>query len=417
MDNSAKLIIATQLYPPDTSTTAVYLAKIANALAMDNQVVVVSATPNLTSGRANPPSNPAIIEIRNWNPNKSALVRRAAAICLLAGRMFFSVFKQARSKDLVFCVTTPFTLPYTVLLAAKLRGAAALLLIYDLYPEALEAAGLTESTSFAARLIRFANTLLFRRLDAIVVIGRDVLPLIQRYPGVERDKLQFIPNWPLIPIGYRPIVPSSRFRAPDPARFVIGLSGNLGFTHSPATVFQAAKLLKAEKDIHFILSGWGVGWNELNDLFASERLENVTILSPVSHDELIEFLSAADLWVIPYRRNTAGVSIPSRLYNILAVGRPVIIAAEANSEGALVLGEEAMGWIVPPENPVELAHAIREAAKDRQATTKKGIRAAAVAQKYREEAALARYRQVVSDVKQEKMGCKNRLIDLKGSWP
>ncbi|MEH2499508.1 colanic acid biosynthesis glycosyl transferase WcaI [Bradyrhizobium sp. AZCC 1678] len=408
MDNSARLILATQFYPPDTSTTAVYLGKIADTLAVDSQVVVVSATPNSDFLSADPRSNPTLIEIRNWNPPKSAIVQRAAAVCLLAARMFFSVLKRATSSDIVFCITTPFTLPYTVLLAAKLRGAATLLLIHDLYPEALEAAGLIQSKSFAARLIRFANTLLFRSLDAIVVIGRDVPPLILKYPGVKPDKLHIIPNWPLIPIGYREIDPSSRFRAPDASKFIVGLSGNLGFTHSPATVVEAARLLQSEDDIHFMLSGWGVGWKELNDLFARERLANVTILSPVPEDELVEFLSAADLWVIPYRRNIAGVSIPSRLYNLLAVGRPVVVASETNSEGALVLGEEAIGWVVPPEDPVELARAIREAARDRQATTEKGKRAASVASKYRAEAALALYRSVVNDVRQARMGRRDR---------
>lgn len=404
MHNPARLILATQFYPPDTSTTAVYLGQIAETLATDNEVVVISATPSRDSPDADPRSNPTIIEIGNWNPRKSALVQRAAAACLLAVRMFFSVLRRARSSDVVFCVTSPFTLPYTVLLAAKLRGAATLLLIYDLYPEALEAAGLTHSRSFAARLIRFANTLLFRSLDAIVVIGRDVPPLLLKYDGVKPDKLHIIPNWPLIPIGYREIDPSSRFRAPDAFKFFVGLSGNLGFTHSPATVFEAARLLESENDIHFILSGWGVGWRELNDRFAQQKLGNVTILPPVPEDELTEFLSAVDLWVIPYRRNIAGVSIPSRLYNLLAVGRPVIVASEKNSEGALVLDEEAIGWVVPPEDPVELARAIREAARDRQATTEKGIRAADIAHKYRAEAALALYRGVVDGVRPARMG-------------
>jgi colanic acid biosynthesis glycosyl transferase WcaI len=403
MHNSPRLILATQFYPPDTSTTAVYLGMIAETLSADNQVVVVSATPNPDSLSADPRSNPVVVEIRNWNPRKSALVQRAAAVCLLAARMFFSILRRATSSDVVVCITSPFTLPYTVLLAAKLRGAMTLLLIHDLYPEALEAAGLIHAKSFAARLIRFANTLLFRSLDAIIVIGRDVPALILKYPGVKPDRLHIIPNWPLIPIGYREIQPSSRFRAPDASKFIVGLSGNLGFTHSPATVFEAARLLQSERDIHFILSGWGVGWKELNDLFAREKLTNITILSPVPEDELIEFLSAADLWVIPYRRNVAGVSIPSRLYNLLAVGRPVVVASEANSEGALVLGETDIGWVVPPEDAVELARAIQEAARDRQATTERGMRAASVAHKYRAEAALALYRRVVNDVRQARI--------------
>jgi len=149
-----------------------------------------------------------------------------------------------------------------------------------------------------------------------------------------------------------------------------------------------------------MLSGWGVGWATLNELYAKDRLENVTIMKPVAEDELVEFLSAADLWVIPYRRHVAGVSIPSRLYNILAIGRPIVVASEANSEGALVLGEEAIGWVVSPENPAELVRAIREAADDRQTTMDKGIRAADIAEKYREDVALARYRQVMNEVSQ-----------------
>jgi hypothetical protein len=178
MATSAKLIIAAQFYPPDTTTTAVYVGRIAESLARDRQVVVISATPgSRTIGQT---GKPEVVEIKNWNPRKSAIVQRAAAICLLAAQMFVSILRRARSDDIVFCVTTPFTLPYTVLLAARLRGAKTMLLIYDLYPEALEAAGMVRPNSLAVRLIRFANTLLFRRLDAIVVIGRDVPPLIER---------------------------------------------------------------------------------------------------------------------------------------------------------------------------------------------------------------------------------------------
>lgn len=399
MKNSGKLILATQFYPPDATTTAIYLAKIAGILATDHQVAVISATPSSGTQQGTLCPNPAVTEIKCWSPPKTALVRRAAAICLLAARMFASVLKRARSRDIVFCVTSPFTLPYTVLLAAKLRRAATVLLIYDLYPEALEAAGLIGSSSLTGRLIRFANALMFRRLDTIIVIGRDVRPLILKYPGIDRGKVQFIPNWPLIPIGYRPIDRSSRFRAAKPHAFIVGLCGNLGFTHSPKTIFDAARLLQRRSDIQFVLSGWGRGWDELCGLFANERLSNITILTPVPEDEIIAFLSAADLWVIPYRRNICGVSIPSRLYNILAVGRPVIIAAEPNSEGALVLREEDIGWVVPPENPADLAVAILEASKDPQATIQRGVRAARVAERYREETALARYRQVVGNVK------------------
>ena len=410
MKMSCKVLVATQGFPPDESTTSVYLATIAEAFATDNDVLVISATRNSSRYNADIPGRPEIIELRNGDPDKSALAKRTIAICALAARMFVSVLKRARSSDIVFCVTSPFTLPYAVILAAKLRGAATVLLIHDLYPEALEAAGFIKSASLTASLLRFANRLMFTALDNIIVIGRDVIPLLTRYPGVTASKIHFIPNWTLLPIGYRDFTPHNRFRASLNSKFIVGLSGNLGFTHSPSTVFEAARLLKGEQGIHFILSGWGVGWKELNDLIRAEPLENVSMLDPVPQNELLEFLSAADVWVIPYRRNTAGVSIPSRLYNLLAVGRPIIVGTEPHSEAAIEFAQEAIGWIVPPEDPVELARAIRVAANDRSATICKGQQAAVVALKYSQEAAMLRYREIIGKLKTRKNGPKSRSI-------
>lgn len=399
MRKTPKVLIATQCFPPDDTTTATYIGSIAQALARDGRVVVLSASPN---SAMKAPSNPEVIEIPSWATEKGALVRRMISIVLLAGRMLASVLTRASARDVVFCITTPFTLPYFVILAAKLRGAAAVLLIYDLYPEALIAAGMTKPSSLAARLIALANGLIFRASDAIITIGRDVGPLLLRYSGVRAEKIHFIPNWTLLPGGYREIDPASPFRRDQQQKLVVGLSGNLGFTHSPRTAFEAARLLRQESGIHFLLSGWGIGWKELVELQSSERLENVTLIEPVPQCKLVDFLSSADLWIIPYRRNTAGVSVPSRFYNLLAVGRPVVVAAEPNSEAALLAQEEDVGWVVPPEDPVRLAQTIRQAAQDRAGTMEKGRRAAKLAEKYGEAEALARYREVILDVQEKR---------------
>jgi glycosyltransferase involved in cell wall biosynthesis len=392
MGELGKILVVSQHYPPDPTTTATYIGEIARALAADRRVVVLSASPNSASGDT---ANPQVIEIAGGAAPKDALVRRAIAISWLAIRMFLATLRRAGRQDAVFCVTTPFTLPYGVMLAARLRGAATVLLIYDLYPEALQAAGLARPSSLTARLIRRANAALFRRLDAIITIGRDVEPLLLAYPGVAREKIHFIPNWTLLPATYRAVAADNRFRAGRQTQLTVGLSGNLGFTHHPRTVFAAARLLRDNGNIHFLLSGWGVGWNELSELQAKEQLGNVTLLPPVPQHDLIDFLSAADVWVIPYRRNIAGVSIPSRLYNLLAIGRAIVVAAEPNAEAARVVEEEKIGWVVPPEEPAAMAGAIARAADDRAGIVEKGRRAAAAAAKYSPEVALARYRNVI----------------------
>jgi colanic acid biosynthesis glycosyl transferase WcaI len=395
MQKLGKILVASQYYVPDSSTTATYMAAIVEGLAIDHQVVVLSGSPNSGSKAGEDRTNPTVIEIQNWTAPKDALIRRAITISLLALRMFFSTLLRAKRNDIVFCVTAPFTLPYAVILAARLRGAATALLIHDLYPEALEQAELVKPRSLTTRLIRLANAELFRSLDAIITIGRDVEALLLAYKGVTKEKINFIPNWTLLPVGYRELAPDNRFRAGRHSQLIVGLSGNLGFTHNPRTVFEAARLLREDKDIHLMLSGWGIGWKQLCDMQAADKLENISLLESVPEAELVEFLSSADVWVIPYRRHIAGVSVPSRLYNLLAVGRAIIVAAESYSEAALVIGEENIGWVVPPEDPRQLADAIRLAASDRAATAQKGRRAAEAAKHYGPDAAIARYREVL----------------------
>jgi putative colanic acid biosynthesis glycosyltransferase WcaI len=393
MSKPGKLIIVGEHYAPDSSTTATYVAAIAQGLSTDTEVLVISGTAHSASVAPLKTAQPRVMEVGTSMPDKDALVQRAIAVVLFSVKISFATLKHVTN------VTTPFTLPYSVTLAAKLRGASATLLIYDLYPEALVMAGLVQPTSLVTRTLRFANGLLFRALDTIIIIGRDVEALLLAYKGVESRKIKFIPNWALLPIGYREIAVDNSYRRQfNDQLVVVGLSGNLGFTHSVNTVFEAARLLKDGQNIHMLFSGWGSGRKQLTELCAANPLDNVTLINPVPESNLEEFLSAADVWMVLYRRNVAGVSIPSRIYNLLAVGRPIIVAAEASSEAALMLKEEDVGWVVRLEDPPDLAEAIRSAASDRAEMLAKGRRAALAAQRYTHDRAIGSYPQIMSDL-------------------
>jgi colanic acid biosynthesis glycosyl transferase WcaI len=91
------------------------------------------------------------------------------------------------------------------------------------------------------------------------------------------------------------------------------------------------------------------------------NLANVTLVDRVTDEDLEAFLAAADVWVIPYRKDVSGVSVPSRFYNLLAVGRPVILVSEPEAEAALTVTENNLGWVVMPGMPDRLVDAIRTA--------------------------------------------------------
>lgn len=356
-----KVVIISQHYPPDRSTTAAIISAIAEHLAAEVPVLILSGTPGSATNDSTPSNRPTVVEVKNWMPGKADLTRRAAAELSFTMRALLALLNRLQRGDVVLTVTAPFTLPYAVAAAAKLKRARSVLILHDLYPEVLVMAGLLRATSIFTKLIHAANALLYRALDAVVTIGRDTEAHLLRYKGMTRERISFIPNWATLVPGVRPIRADNAYR-PAQARFVVGLSGNLGFTHDPITVFDAAtRMLRDDPDIHFLLSGWGIGFDQLKALQSEASLPNVTVLERVPEENLEEFLSAADVWLIPYRKNVAGVSVPSRFYNLLAVGRPVIIISEPDAEAAMTVEEHGLGWVISPGKPDELAKAIHDA--------------------------------------------------------
>ncbi|MBR0801524.1 glycosyltransferase family 4 protein [Bradyrhizobium jicamae] len=394
MRKPSKVVVVSQHYPPDRSTTAAIMAAIAERVAADVEVMVVSGMPGSASPPA--PGRPVVVEIRNWLPGKAALVKRALAEALFTVRIFFALLARLKRGDVALTVTAPFVLPYAVAAAARLKGAKSALIMHDLFPDVLVMAGLLRSSSLVARTIRAINALMFRALNAVVVIGRDAEKLLLRYRGITLDKIRFIPNWTTLAPAIRPVSPDNPFRAALPARFVVGLSGNLGFTHDPDIVFEAARLLAGESDIHFLLSGWGMGFARLKDMQATAKLANLTLIDRVADGELDALLSSADVWLIPYRKDVAGVSVPSRFYNLLAAGRPVILVSEPEAEAALTVSENGLGWVVTPGRSDQLADAIRRASRSQDAAMAE--RAVATARTFSPERALTSYAALVGEL-------------------
>ena len=399
LPNTAKIVVVSQHYPPDQSTTAAIMAAIAGHLAGQAPVLVVSGTPGSASPQTTGPGRPVVVEVKNRIPAKAALIRRAAAEALFTMRVFVALLLRLRRGDVALTVPAPFMLPYAVAAAARLKRARSALIMHDLYPDVLVMAGLLRSSSFLAKAIRGANALMFRALNAVIIIGRDTEALLSRYKGVTPGKIRFIPNWATLAPGVRPILPDNPYRRSHAARFLVGLSGNLGFTHDPDVVFDAARLLRDDPDIHFLLSGWGIGFERLKQMQSDEGLPNVTLVERVPEQDLEQLLAAADIWLIPYRRDLAGISVPSRFYNLLAIGRPVLLLSEANAEAALTVSEHGLGWVVEPGNPDALARTIRLAS--RSVDSSRAERAASIAQRYNFADAMAGYADLMQELLHE----------------
>ena len=128
-------------------------------------------------------------------------------------------------------------------------------------------------------------------------------------------------------------------------------------------------------------------------------LPNVTLVDRVEDEQLEAFLSAADVWIIPYRKNVAGVSVPSRFYNLLAIGRPVILVSEPDAEAALTVIEHDVGWVVAPGKADELAKAVGRAASSDDPRTAE--RATEISRRFDFKIAMADYCSLVRELLQK----------------
>jgi len=158
------------------------MAAISDRVAREAEVLVLSGTANSASVAS--AGKPEVVEVRNRMPSKAALVKRALAELLFTVRMFAALLMKLRRGDVALTVPATFMLPYAFAAAAKLKGAKSVLIMHDLYPDVLIMVGMLKPQSMLAKAMRALNWLMFRALDAVVIIGRDTEKLLLRYGGM-----------------------------------------------------------------------------------------------------------------------------------------------------------------------------------------------------------------------------------------
>lgn len=135
----------------------------------------------------------------------------------------------------------------------------------------------------------------------------------------------------------------------------------------------------------------------------------MTVLGHVPGPELADTLNTCDVAVISFVSGMAGISVPSRMYNVMAAGKPLIALADENSELALVIKEEKIGWVVPPGDVDRFVAAIREARADPARLAEMGRRARlAVESKYSCEKAVNAYCELIAGLEVNKNNLKRK---------
>ncbi len=360
--------VLSELYYPEETSTGHFLTGIAEGLSQNYEVMVLCSQPTYSVRGTRAPKRELHkgVKIRRCagtTLNKDFLPFRLMNLITISLSMFCISVAKIRKNDCVLVVTNPAALPFLVSVACRLRRARCLLLIHDVYPEALIAAGMTRADSPLAWGIGRLTRWLYRHVECIIVLGRDMKQLVQSKLGVDQKRVVLIPNWGDLD-GLKPEPRGENqllCRLGLSEKFVVQYCGNMGRTHGLECLIESAARLSHHERIHFLFIGWGAKKLWLDQKVLQDRINNVSVLPSPRRSGLSETLNACDVSIISMMPGMAGVSVPSRVYDVLAAGKPVIAVTDAHSELALIVREERIGWVVPPGHPDQIVDTILEA--------------------------------------------------------
>ncbi|MBV9209067.1 MAG: glycosyltransferase family 4 protein [Acidobacteria bacterium] len=379
--------LVSELYYPEETSTGYYITKIAEGLADRFEMHVLCGQPTYSARGLRAPRKELhkgvqIERCAGTTLDKNVLLFRLVNIITLSLSTFFRAIFKFKRGDQVMVVTTPPSLPFIVAAASRLRGAKYLLLIHDNYPEILIAAQKAKENSALVRVMNWANRRLYKRASRIIVVGRDMKRLVAAKMNGDAARILTIPNW-------------AELERVDPApresnallaelglkdKFVLLYAGNMGYPNDLESITWCAEKLLEQERFHFLFIGSGVKKRWLEGVVKKNGLRNVTILPPRPREDQTNFLNACDIAVISFVDKMLGVSMPSRTYNTLAAGKPMIGIADPRSELATVIEEEKVGWVVSPGEAEKLLEAIQAAESQPQLLHEMGLRARAAAE-------------------------------------
>ncbi|MDT8759719.1 glycosyltransferase family 4 protein [Sphingomonas psychrotolerans] len=364
-----RLWVVSELYYPEQTSTGYFLTHIAEGLAETMDVWVVCGQPTYSEHGMRAPAREErngvrIHRVPATHFGKDRLALRAINVLTLSLSAAWFALTHFRRGDRLLIVTNPPTLPPLLGLIARWKRMDAHLLVHDVYPEVLAATGFLRVDSTGYRLLKRFFSATYRLYRSVIVLGRDMADVV-RDKIAAGQRITIIPNWGDVdevqPIARaaNPFLSANAIDAPC----VIQFSGNIGRTHDVETVLAAARRLRDRADILFVFAGYGGKTGVISDAIAAGELPNVRLLPRQPRELLGPMLASATATIISFVDAMRGLSVPSRMYNVLSAGTPIIAIAEADSELAMVVGEERAGWVLAPGDVDALVRLIEELAR------------------------------------------------------
>jgi colanic acid biosynthesis glycosyl transferase WcaI len=392
------ILILNEYYPPDTSATAKMATLVAEALAEKHRVTVVAGRPSYDPGERYP------YALLRRDVRNGVTVERVGSTAYsrhkMAGRVsnYLSYLALAVPRaiavrsDVVIAMTDPPVAGIAGAFVARLTKRPFVYNIRDLYPDMALGGGIVRESMWVRWWEKLHRNAL-RRAARVIVLGDDMRERIL-CKGIAPERVAVIRDGTLIPDALadprHPVAQEIRSGFP----FAAIHAGNLGFYGAWDTLLQAAKILAGE-NTGLIFVGEGANRDRLQ--LAAKDIANIRFLPFRPAQEIPLVMAAGDVHIIAVRRGLEGVVVPSKLYSVLAAGRPVLAVAAEESDVVRIVREARCGLAADPDDPSAVASALRTMRDNPRELTDMAHRAREAAMKYVRVNELKRFVATVED--------------------
>ncbi len=369
-----RILFLCQYFPPEMGAPAARTFEHArNWVKAGHDVTVVCGKPNHPDGVVPPKYRGPLLYrenmegidvLRCWlyaTPNRGVFKRSIAFLTFMLSAMFFGSFASGKS-DVVVATSPQLLCALAGYVVSVLKRKPFVFEVRDLWPKQIIDLGAVRNPIIIG-LLTWAEMFLYRRAKAIVTVSPATADEIAAR-GIPRDKLFTVTNG----INERFFAPRGRL---GPLRDTYGWNddivvmyiGTHGLSQGLTTIIETAEMLQDREDIRFVFAGQGAEREMLMEMVHAKKLRNVQFLPMQTKEKMPEFYAAADICLVPLKKRDYFLyNIPSKMFEIMACARPIILGVEGQS--LEILNEASAGVAVDPENARAYADAIRKLADD-----------------------------------------------------
>jgi colanic acid biosynthesis glycosyl transferase WcaI len=363
-----RIVLLNQFFWPDTSATSQILSDTARFLAKDHDVSVICARTGAMNASFEPgfEADVSIVRTISTSFGHRSIQRLSSYISYLLGCIYFGLTRKR--PDVYVTLTTPPILSVVGSLLSSLRGSSHIIWEMDVYPDIATDVQYFKSGGMLDRVSGMILDWSRRRASSIIVLGDEMKDRLKAR-GIPESKQVVVENW----ADGKEVVPIPFFDGP----LVILYSGNLGLAHETRTIQGVLGRLGNHPDFRFVFVGGGPRRKALEEACSAQKLLNVEFRPYCKQSELGKSLAEGHVGLVTQLPQTLGSVVPSKIYGIMAAGRPLLYIGPDGSTPARHIRRFQCGWHIQPGDTDSLESLLIRLQENRHLLLEAGARARA----------------------------------------